>query len=266
MRHSFAPAPPRTGRKRRPHSALPLPFRAAVAAPSCTGGSRGSPHAPPHAPRPAAAAAGPGFVMSIAYVDPANFEVPSPLPLLHPRCRLPHRTFPRPPGPSRAPRPAQFPSPSSAAAAPPQSDLSAGVMYGMRLLWVLLWATAAGYVIQTLAVRLALGSGLHLAQACRRAIARCAAAACAAARVPARRRGDRRSSGAAAALPRRHSVALPASVGRQASQPLPRRVLRADSSTPRGSGGSSGSWLRRASLPRCFSHLPLPLTPMNPRC
>jgi len=48
-----------------------------------------------------------------------------------------------------------------------ESDLQAGVRYGYSLLWVLLWATAAGLVIQILTVRLALGTGMHLARVCR---------------------------------------------------------------------------------------------------
>lgn len=43
----------------------------------------------------------------------------------------------------------------------------AGVQFGCALIWVLLWATAAGFLIQTLAIRLALGGGQHLAQACK---------------------------------------------------------------------------------------------------
>jgi NRAMP (natural resistance-associated macrophage protein)-like metal ion transporter len=65
--------------------------------------------------------AGPGFVMCIAYVDPANLE----------------------------------------------SDIVAGTRYKYSLLWVLLWATAAGLLLQSLAVRLALATGWHLARACR---------------------------------------------------------------------------------------------------
>ena len=65
--------------------------------------------------------AGPGFIMCIAYVDPANLE----------------------------------------------SDIVAGTRYKYSLLWVLLWATAAGLLLQSLAVRLALATGWHLARACR---------------------------------------------------------------------------------------------------
>mmetsp|Transcript_42838 Transcript_42838/g.111089 ORF Transcript_42838/g.111089 Transcript_42838/m.111089 type:complete len:566 (-) Transcript_42838:287-1984(-) len=48
-----------------------------------------------------------------------------------------------------------------------ESDLQAGVRYGYSLLWVLLWATLAGLLIQVLTVRLALGTGMHLARVCR---------------------------------------------------------------------------------------------------
>lgn len=98
--------------------------------------------------------AGPGIVMSIAYVDPANFEAcqpgghaPSDSSVRNHADIVPICFFP----PLRC----------------PQSDMIAGVQYGCSLLWVLLWATAAGFLIQTLAIRLALGGGQHLAQACK---------------------------------------------------------------------------------------------------
>ncbi len=48
-----------------------------------------------------------------------------------------------------------------------ESDLLAGARYRYALLWVLLWSTAAGLLLQSLAVRLALATGMHLARACR---------------------------------------------------------------------------------------------------
>lgn len=48
-----------------------------------------------------------------------------------------------------------------------ESDFQAGARFGLELLWVLLWATLAGCYIQSLAVRLGLGSGMDLARACR---------------------------------------------------------------------------------------------------
>lgn len=63
---------------------------------------------------------GPGFLMSIAYLDPGNIE----------------------------------------------SDLQSGVVAKYRLLWVLLSATILGLVMQRLAARLGVVSGLHLAEVC----------------------------------------------------------------------------------------------------
>ncbi|GJQ84295.1 Mvl [Trypoxylus dichotomus] len=63
---------------------------------------------------------GPGFLMSIAYLDPGNIE----------------------------------------------SDLQSGTVAGYRLLWVLLSATVLGLVAQTLATRLGVTTGLHLAEVC----------------------------------------------------------------------------------------------------
>ncbi|XP_055326953.1 protein Malvolio-like isoform X3 [Sitodiplosis mosellana] len=65
---------------------------------------------------------GPGFLMSIAYLDPGNIE----------------------------------------------SDLQSGVVARYRLLWVLLTATVLGLVMQRLAARLGVVSGLHLAEMCYR--------------------------------------------------------------------------------------------------
>ena len=64
---------------------------------------------------------GPGWLMSIAYLDPGNLE----------------------------------------------SDLQAGAYTGYQLLWVLLLATVLGLFMQTLALRLGVVTGRHLAQMCR---------------------------------------------------------------------------------------------------
>ena len=61
---------------------------------------------------------GPGFLMSIAYLDPGNVE----------------------------------------------SDLQSGTVARYRLLWVLMWATALGLMMQRLAARLGTVTGLHLAE------------------------------------------------------------------------------------------------------
>jgi hypothetical protein len=65
---------------------------------------------------------GPGFLMSIAYLDPGNVE----------------------------------------------SDLQSGTVAEYRLLWVLLWATVLGLMMQRLAARLGTVTGLHLAEVCYR--------------------------------------------------------------------------------------------------
>lgn len=65
---------------------------------------------------------GPGFLMSIAYLDPGNVE----------------------------------------------SDLQSGTVAGFKLLWVLLWATVLGLMMQRLAARLGTVTGLHLAEVCYR--------------------------------------------------------------------------------------------------
>ncbi|XP_026962080.1 natural resistance-associated macrophage protein 2 isoform X3 [Sagmatias obliquidens] len=65
---------------------------------------------------------GPGFLMSIAYLDPGNIE----------------------------------------------SDLQSGAVAGFKLLWVLLMATIVGLLLQRLAARLGVVTGLHLAEMCHR--------------------------------------------------------------------------------------------------
>ncbi len=63
---------------------------------------------------------GPGFLMSIAYLDPGNIE----------------------------------------------SDLQSGTVAEYKLLWVLMWATLLGLLVQRLAARLGVVSGHHLAELC----------------------------------------------------------------------------------------------------
>jgi len=63
---------------------------------------------------------GPGFLMSIAYLDPGNIE----------------------------------------------SDLQSGTVANYKLLWVLMWATLLGLLVQRLALRLGVVTGLHLAELC----------------------------------------------------------------------------------------------------
>lgn len=65
---------------------------------------------------------GPGFLMSIAYLDPGNIE----------------------------------------------SDLQSGFAAKYQLLWVLMWATILGLVMQRLAMRIGIVTGLHLAEMCYR--------------------------------------------------------------------------------------------------
>ncbi|MPC12316.1 Protein Malvolio [Portunus trituberculatus] len=65
---------------------------------------------------------GPGFLMSIAYLDPGNIE----------------------------------------------SDLQSGAAASYKLLWVLMWATVLGLVMQRLSARLGTVTGLHLAEVCYR--------------------------------------------------------------------------------------------------
>ncbi|EPS61735.1 hypothetical protein M569_13057, partial [Genlisea aurea] len=64
---------------------------------------------------------GPGFLMSIAFLDPGNLE----------------------------------------------GDLQSGAIAGYSLLWLLLWATAMGLLIQLLSARLGVATGRHLAELCR---------------------------------------------------------------------------------------------------
>ncbi|KAK2862282.1 hypothetical protein Q5P01_001815 [Channa striata] len=65
---------------------------------------------------------GPGFLMSIAYLDPGNIE----------------------------------------------SDLQSGAKAGFKLLWVLLLSTIIGLLLQRLAARLGVVTGMHLAEVCNR--------------------------------------------------------------------------------------------------
>ncbi|XP_022858446.1 metal transporter Nramp2-like [Olea europaea var. sylvestris] len=64
---------------------------------------------------------GPGFLMSVAFLDPGNLE----------------------------------------------GDLQAGAIAGYSLLWLLMWATFMGLVIQLLSLRLGVATGRHLAEICR---------------------------------------------------------------------------------------------------
>ncbi|WCJ31335.1 Natural resistance-associated macrophage protein 1 [Euphorbia peplus] len=64
---------------------------------------------------------GPGFLMSIAFLDPGNLE----------------------------------------------GDLQSGAIAGYSLLWLLLWATAMGLLVQLLSARLGVVTGRHLAELCR---------------------------------------------------------------------------------------------------
>ncbi|KAJ4966320.1 hypothetical protein NE237_018169 [Protea cynaroides] len=64
---------------------------------------------------------GPGFLMSIAFLDPGNLE----------------------------------------------GDLQSGAIAGYSLLWLLMWATAMGLLIQSLSARLGVATGRHLAELCR---------------------------------------------------------------------------------------------------
>ncbi|KAE8715725.1 Metal transporter Nramp2 [Hibiscus syriacus] len=64
---------------------------------------------------------GPGFLMSIAFLDPGNLE----------------------------------------------GDLQAGAIAGYSLLWLLMWATAIGLLVQLLSARLGVATRRHLAELCR---------------------------------------------------------------------------------------------------
>lgn len=65
---------------------------------------------------------GPGFLMSIAYLDPGNIE----------------------------------------------SDLQAGTIARYNLLWVLVWSTFFGLIVQRLSARIGTVTGMHLAELCSR--------------------------------------------------------------------------------------------------
>jgi len=69
---------------------------------------------------------GPGFLMSIAYLDPGNLE----------------------------------------------SDLQAGAYTGYQLIWVLFWSTVIGLILQIMAARLGVVTGLGLAELCRKEYSR----------------------------------------------------------------------------------------------
>ncbi|XP_027091106.1 metal transporter Nramp3.2 [Coffea arabica] len=64
---------------------------------------------------------GPGFLMSVAFLDPGNLE----------------------------------------------GDLQAGAIAGYSLLWLLMWSTVMGLLIQLLSLRLGVATGRHLAELCR---------------------------------------------------------------------------------------------------
>jgi natural resistance-associated macrophage protein 2 len=49
-----------------------------------------------------------------------------------------------------------------------EADLQTGSTTGYALLWVLLWSTVMGYLLQSLSSRLGVATGMHLAQHCRR--------------------------------------------------------------------------------------------------
>ncbi|OEL36242.1 Metal transporter Nramp6 [Dichanthelium oligosanthes] len=83
--------------------------------------SSGAGAAPPFSWRKLWLFTGPGFLMSIAFLDPGNLE----------------------------------------------GDLQAGAAAGDTLLWLLMWATAMGLLVQLLAARLGVATGRHLAELCR---------------------------------------------------------------------------------------------------
>lgn len=80
-----------------------------------------STRAPPFSWRKLWLFTGPGFLMSIAFLDPGNLE----------------------------------------------GDLQSGAIAGYSLVWLLLWATAMGLLVQLLAARLGVATGRHLAELCR---------------------------------------------------------------------------------------------------
>lgn len=53
-----------------------------------------------------------------------------------------------------------------------ESDLQSGAYTGYSLVWVLFWCTAAGLLLQVLAARLGVATGLNLAQTCRQEYSR----------------------------------------------------------------------------------------------
>lgn len=81
----------------------------------------GDVEAPPFSWRKLWLFTGPGFLMSIAFLDPGNLE----------------------------------------------GDLQSGAIAGYSLLWLLMWATAMGLIIQLLSARLGVATGRHLAELCR---------------------------------------------------------------------------------------------------
>ena len=48
-----------------------------------------------------------------------------------------------------------------------EGDLQAGAVAGYSLLWLLMWATAMGLLVQLLSARLGVATGRHLAELCR---------------------------------------------------------------------------------------------------
>ncbi|KAF5451282.1 hypothetical protein F2P56_026399 [Juglans regia] len=85
------------------------------------GSAPGSGRAPPFSWKKLWLFTGPGFLMSIAFLDPGNLE----------------------------------------------GDLQAGAIAGYSLLWLLMWATAMGLLVQLLSARLGVATGRHLAELCR---------------------------------------------------------------------------------------------------
>ncbi|XP_057421790.1 metal transporter Nramp3.1-like [Lotus japonicus] len=55
-----------------------------------------------------------------------------------------------------------------------EGDLQAGAIAGYSLLWLLMWATAMGLLIQLLSARLGVATGKHLAELCREEYPTCA--------------------------------------------------------------------------------------------
>jgi natural resistance-associated macrophage protein 2 len=48
-----------------------------------------------------------------------------------------------------------------------EGDLQAGAAAGYQLLWLLLWSTVMGALVQLLSARLGVATGKHLAELCR---------------------------------------------------------------------------------------------------